>query len=265
MLKFLRRIRKSFVESLPAREDTVKQAVGSAKKYFLYAIGEIVLVVIGILIALQINNWNEWRKDRQHELKILESLLIDFQKNIENLQEAQNIYEFRNNWLAASINLIGTPHYELTASQMDTLRNTETYITPIVEGTLNSVLNSEKLELIVNDSLKKLLTAYPSMISLFKKQEETVEHILYNRLRPILESYVSLFDLLSKDSLTFPNLKEKAATSDFKGLLNDKAYQNALADQFIQTHNLSHLASVLLSATIEISNNIEAYISKIKK
>ena len=42
--------------------------------YMLYAIGEIVLVVIGILIALQINNWNEFKKERVKEQKILASL-----------------------------------------------------------------------------------------------------------------------------------------------------------------------------------------------
>jgi len=40
-------------------------------KYFKYAIGEIVLVVIGILIALQINNWNEESKNKTFELKML--------------------------------------------------------------------------------------------------------------------------------------------------------------------------------------------------
>ena len=57
MLTFFRKIRKAPLES------------GAASKYLLYAIGEIALVVIGILIALQINNWNEWRKDRNEELK----------------------------------------------------------------------------------------------------------------------------------------------------------------------------------------------------
>jgi len=43
-------------------------------KYFKYAIGEIVLVVIGILIALSINNWNEARKEKIQEIKILGEL-----------------------------------------------------------------------------------------------------------------------------------------------------------------------------------------------
>ena len=48
-----------------------------------YAVGEIVLVVIGILIALQINNWNEWRKDRVKEKSILLELKETVDQNIE--------------------------------------------------------------------------------------------------------------------------------------------------------------------------------------
>lgn len=50
-------------------------------KYLLYAIGEIVLVVIGILIALQINNCNENKKTRQRELIILENIIHDLEKD----------------------------------------------------------------------------------------------------------------------------------------------------------------------------------------
>ena len=54
---------------------------GSARKYVLYAIGEIALVVIGILIALQINNWNQYRIDRVEERKILRNLMQEFESN----------------------------------------------------------------------------------------------------------------------------------------------------------------------------------------
>ncbi len=57
-------------------------------RYLLYAIGEIVLVVIGILIALQINTWNEERKDRVLEKKLLENL-------VENLVQTEAYMEYR--------------------------------------------------------------------------------------------------------------------------------------------------------------------------
>lgn len=57
-------------------------------KYLLYAIGEIVLVVIGILIALQINNWNESRKLESKKQELISSLIDDFEGNIEMLKPA---------------------------------------------------------------------------------------------------------------------------------------------------------------------------------
>jgi len=84
MLTFLRKIRRSLLES------------GSARKYLLYTIGEIALVVIGILIALQINNWNEWRKDRKKEKEILTELAVTLANNIERI-DASNQQATRNN------------------------------------------------------------------------------------------------------------------------------------------------------------------------
>ena len=67
MIKFFRKIRYDLME---------KNKTG---KYFKYAIGEIVLVVIGILIALQINNWNEQRKQNSQERYILNQLKVEFE------------------------------------------------------------------------------------------------------------------------------------------------------------------------------------------
>jgi len=57
-------------------------------KYFKYAIGEIILVVIGILIALSINNWNESRKVENKKQELILNLISDFEENIEILKSA---------------------------------------------------------------------------------------------------------------------------------------------------------------------------------
>lgn len=75
MLRFFRTIRKKLIE-----EDNVR-------KYLLYAIGEILLVVIGILIALQVNNWNEERKNKQQTIQYLTSLKSDLIEDIRVLNE----------------------------------------------------------------------------------------------------------------------------------------------------------------------------------
>ncbi len=74
MIKFFRHIRKSLL---------MENKIG---KYFKYAIGEIVLVVIGILIALQINNWNQTKKERYKEINLLKELKMNLQTNIHNLE-----------------------------------------------------------------------------------------------------------------------------------------------------------------------------------
>jgi len=60
-------------------------------KYLKYAIGEIVLVVIGILIALQINNWNTGRLERLEEKKILISVKKDLENTIREFQFLEDI------------------------------------------------------------------------------------------------------------------------------------------------------------------------------
>ena len=75
MIKFFRKIRFDLLG---------KNKTG---KYFKYAIGEIVLVVIGILIALQINNWNEVRKTNNKEQVLLIALRQEFNQNQIALQK----------------------------------------------------------------------------------------------------------------------------------------------------------------------------------
>ena len=62
-------------------------------KYFKYAIGEIILVVIGILIALQINNWNQNRINDKQEQQILLQLKSEFEENLEELDRKDNMRE----------------------------------------------------------------------------------------------------------------------------------------------------------------------------
>ncbi len=67
MIKFFRYIRQRLLNE------------NRFSKYLLYAVGEIILVVIGILIALQINNWNEDRKEK----RAIENVLIEIKEDLE--------------------------------------------------------------------------------------------------------------------------------------------------------------------------------------
>ena len=79
MIKFFRKIRYKLMTT------------GKTSKYFKYAIGEIVLVVIGILIAIQINNWNEKRKASAYNKTLLKQVHKELAFNIE---KANKLIEF---------------------------------------------------------------------------------------------------------------------------------------------------------------------------
>ena len=80
MIKFFRKIRYDLIE---------KNKTG---KYLKYAIGEIILVVIGILIALQINNWNESNNQSKKELALLVNLKNDINTDILSLTRQDSMY-----------------------------------------------------------------------------------------------------------------------------------------------------------------------------
>ena len=77
MIQFFRRIRQKLLEE------------NRFVKYLMYALGEIVLVVIGILIALQINNWNEAKKEREIEIEVLLQFKEDLEGDRENIENVE--------------------------------------------------------------------------------------------------------------------------------------------------------------------------------
>lgn len=128
-------------------------------KYLLYALGEIILVVIGILIALRINNWNEDRKLFQEEKATIASLKLEFEKNKVNLEgdmaAIQNVINSCNRLLEHT-----GPDYEYGSLQaVDSLVSMTSRMSVWDPSlyTLGNIKNSGKLSNLSNEELKVLL------------------------------------------------------------------------------------------------------------
>jgi hypothetical protein len=139
-------------------------------KYLKYAIGEIILVVIGILIALQINNWNEKQKHIAQEQLILKQLKSEYQSNLTQLEEK---ILMRNEGLEASYSLLNQidntkmNEEELYQSLWKLLRD------PTFDPIENDIVRSESLRLIQNDTLVRTLSNWSSEV--FQVQELELE------------------------------------------------------------------------------------------
>jgi hypothetical protein len=148
MIKFFRKIRQKMLTE------------NKFSKYLIYAIGEIVLVVIGILIALSINNWNELRKENRQEVvyycKIKEDLEID-KNSISNIIEA--ISERQQVCKQLLLKLHSTPEDKsvITNDFLTAVRSNAFYSN---KSAISDITSSGKLPLLKNEKLKKMILQY---------------------------------------------------------------------------------------------------------
>jgi len=155
-------------------------------RYFFYAIGEIVLVVIGILIALQVNNWNENNKTKRIEKKTLIELRSDLIQNRDEIE--LHITGLQTCKLSNEIVL---HHFENQLPYHDSLNfhfaNLYPYITFTPIQTTFDNLRQTGIKLISNDSLRtKISVLYSNNFNAFRVFESTyfVEHYT-NYIKPM--------------------------------------------------------------------------------
>jgi small-conductance mechanosensitive channel len=142
MIKFFRKIRYDLMEK------------NNNGKYIKYAIGEIVLVVVGILIALSISNWNEMRKQAREELKVLSEI----QSNLnQSRKEIEDVLFQNETHLRKYISLLNHIEQKLPYSvELDSTFNRITsWASPYLTYTAYESLKSRGSELVKNDSLRK--------------------------------------------------------------------------------------------------------------
>ena len=165
MLKIFRTIRKKLIEP------------DNVRKYLLYAIGEILLVVIGILIALQVNNWNEARKEARTTETILENLLIDVKEDLNNLESLKEMLSSRKEDADYLLNIINNPDIAIDNTRTVVALTRVGWIlnyTPIF-ATYNEITHSGRLSLIQSVELKKRLADYKSQIEDNRRIEASYE------------------------------------------------------------------------------------------
>ena len=172
-----------------------QQAQGKAARYGLYAFGEIVLVVPGILIALQINNNNDLRKERKSELLYLASLRKDLVLNIAEINKyLQDRTVCITNATAILEHFEGKPITDAVAfnNLCMPIYNWQRYYQ--VDNTFQELISSGNLALIGSDSIKTMLFNLQSMYKLNKAEED---HFRFDSEVLIHEPIYEFLDLKS--------------------------------------------------------------------
>lgn len=227
MIKFFRHIRKNLLME------------NKTSKYLKYAIGEIILVVIGILIALQINNWNEHRKTRLTEAtklnKLLEDLKLDsiaFDSNIKVLSEINNLHK----------QLYNIGYKNSNESLSENPRNIRRYVPFNPPSQKTSTLLVSQLN---NETIRKELIDYNENLNRgFTEMNEFIS-IVKDKIRPYLgqkEVY---------------NLSSQFETQDSKNV------NMVSKDDLIKISKNSDFQQILFEANFKLKANINGINNKL--
>ncbi len=251
----------------------IRQKLAAENKvmaYLRYAIGEIFLVVIGILIALQVNNWNENQKQKTRETIYLQNLSIDLKKQI----QLQDIYiDFEDIIIQDCKDIVA--HYEQNNGfkKMDSIfpkiNDLSTRMTfTNANTTLLEMINSGEINIIDNESLKKELMEFNQFIKGFAantvsnntnlvdqivvrnvmKKSSFASYSYSKKLRSIIQersqmSFMNIQDETLK-KIAIQNINEPKLRLEF---INDVVFRNGLSElQKAGDENLKAKAKQLL-------------------
>jgi hypothetical protein len=168
-------------------------------KYLIYALGETILVVIGILIALQINNWNENRKNDKIEHNYLISLEKEFEFNKQNLETVVTLNDKNANFGLQILKHTGPLEPEISNKNFDSLLvNTigyEVEFRPRNE-IINELISSGKIALINNSELRTELSSWAEALQRIRTQESEVSKYRFQLLDLTMEK-INLRDAIT--------------------------------------------------------------------
>jgi len=197
-------------------------------KYMRYAVGEIVLVVIGILIALSINNWNESRKEGKFEQKVLVELQTSLQININYLKDALE----RNEQAIQSCELI-LKYIDSNLPYTDSLdlhfARSLFWFHPSLTNNAYEGLKSYGLHLITNDSIRNKLTSIYEW-KFIERLSLRQEQYFYGTVAPLLTDWFESHDFFGE--MTPLNYDELRLSTKYRHILNTMIANRKTQNQY---------------------------------
>ncbi len=222
MTPFFRKIRKKMADD------------NRPLKYMRYAIGEIALVVIGILIALNINNWNEERKENKIESIYLEEMLEDYQTNLNRSRNAIKTLESILPYLTI---LLEQSSLDNSSVSLDSLNKAFNQINSMPtynssDRVYNNLIGSGDLKIIKNKELKTELSVYFETLNTLKVIQTTHEMELVESFQPYIIEYMDFQAVAPKriDDFSLPPPKERSKILD---VINDRKFRNIVTLKWV--------------------------------
>jgi len=218
---------------------------GKTSKYFKYAIGEIILVVIGILIALSINNWNERRKNVLKESLLIKNIIEDLNLDLIHINQSLDEVTSQMNVVDDLIGKALDNEKSLNYNETGLVRYSSDF-RPITQQN-----HAESVSSLENESTRKVLQRYflkeDQVLDMFKEYED----IIHNQVRPYLRevgmhNLYSLYEESGEQGQFF--LQPKILEEQLKNV----KFQQLLFERRIKTESFMGFLSELKILNLEL-------------
>ena len=216
MLRFFRKIRQNLLED------------GKTSAYLKYAVGEVLLVVIGILVALQVNNWNEFRKDRNTEKQIVKTIYEELEQNSEYSRSVLSQIEQRLSSTITLMEYTSNANVSITAKTFDSLM-IQAFILPQytpVKADLDRLFGSDQIDLIQSPKLQELLSDYKNSMDLTNLFYVYAEDDFKLTILPYFVKNYPLRSLMIEYGLPVPHTRHER---NYEDLLLSREFENILS------------------------------------
>lgn len=232
-------------------------------KYLLYAIGEIILVVIGILIALQINNWNTDKINQSESNEFNRRLLNEFVGNLDLANTKIDKIESMINSSKSILELFNKTPSDSNSRTLDSLLAIamEGVKVEFRTGTLNEGLNTGKVALIESELLKNKIYGLTSNIDYVREWDKTYSSYLSNILLPFLYKNFNFRNMDNAFS-DYSTGASKFKTNHHKVLLDNEEFENLIGNHYFQSNTQLEFHTNLKDEIEEIKELIEIELKK---
>ena len=219
-------------------------------KYLKYAIGEIVLVVVGILIAIQLNAWRMESNNNNQKQKVLTALKLEFQSNLIQLDTVL-YYINKVQKSVPKANALIDSHNDIIENEVfyEPLQNLAwTWSYNPINGALRSGISSGEIHLINNDRLIELLFSWEDLVK--DSEEEALRLRSYQSVSyPLLEKYVRVREVWKS---VINKGKGSKHPSDFVGLFKDPLFEDYVTRSGFWSHEYVTELNIIKTNNLEI-------------
>ncbi|MGB5782703.1 MAG: DUF6090 family protein, partial [Eudoraea sp.] len=202
-------------------------------KYLFYAIGEIILVVIGILIALQINNWNNRRVEKEEEKKSYRNIKRQIEDDRKELTDVKAFNNYFSDTYKHANEIIRAKDYTKSDSLALIAMGLSQYSDFNSSGNIyETLVNSGNLELLKNDEITSLIQQLETTYIFANKLETVHWEIIINELSPTLKGVINFdaFKAVKPEKLFEVEMQNFIVESIYLTSAKDSVYSRAIRE-----------------------------------